>query len=78
MLALNTKMHSSSMRAVSCSGRFGGVCPGGVHPPVDRMIDACENITFSQLLLQTVKIQRLNLRVRLETLDVVKLMVFRS
>ena len=75
MLALNTKMHFSRMRAVRCSGRSGG---GGVHPPVDRMIGACENITFSQLLLLTVKIQRLNLCVRLETLDVVKLMVFRS
>ena len=28
----------------------------GVHlPPVDRMTDACENITFPQLLLRTVK-----------------------
>ena len=44
--------------------RGGGVCPedvsrgglpwGGVHPPVDRMTDACENITFPQLLLRTV------------------------
>ena len=37
----------------------GGVCPGGClpdpHPrPVDRMTDACENITFPQLLLRTV------------------------
>ena len=30
---------------------------GGLHlPPVDRMTDACENITFPQLLLWTVKI----------------------
>ena len=45
----------------------GGVCPrgrvsardGGCLPdplPVDRMTDACENITFPQLLLRTVKI----------------------
>ena len=34
-----------------------GVLPGqGVHLPVDRMTDACENITFPQLLLRTVKI----------------------
>ena len=33
----------------------GGVCLGGAHlPPVDRMSDACENITFPQLLLRTV------------------------
>ena len=33
-----------------------GMCPGGVHlsPPVDRMTDTCENITFPQLLLRTV------------------------
>ena len=71
-------MHSSRMRAVCCSGRFGegagGVCPGGVSaggvcpgegvcllggrgctpPPVDRITDACENITFQQLLLRMV------------------------
>ena len=27
-------------------------------PPVDRMTDACENITFPQLLLRTAKIKR--------------------
>ena len=38
----------------------GGVCPGGMsaqgglHPPVDRQTDTCENITFPQLLLRTV------------------------
>ena len=34
----------------------GGCLPGGVHlpPPVDRMTDACENITFPQLLLRMV------------------------
>ena len=33
----------------------GGLPKGGVHlPPVDRMTDACENITFPQLLLRTV------------------------
>ena len=26
-----------------------GVCPGGGVPPVDRMTDACENITLLQL-----------------------------
>ena len=32
------------------------------HPPVDRMTDACENITFPQLLLRTVKISMLVLK----------------
>ena len=34
----------------------GGVCVGGggCFTPVDRMTDACENITFPQLLLRTV------------------------
>ena len=61
-------MHSSRMRTVRCSGRRGGL-PGGVSawggclpgrctpPPVDRMTDACENITFSQLLSRTVTIE---------------------
>ena len=33
-----------------------GVSAGGCTPPnpVDRMTDACENITFPQLLLRTV------------------------
>ena len=47
--------------ARGCLAR-GSVCPGEVcaqggvhlHPPVDRMTDACENITFAQLLLWTV------------------------
>ena len=41
--------------------RGGGVWPGGYKPPpsVDGMTDACENITFPQLLLRTVKIQTL-------------------
>ena len=42
-----------------CSGGDllrGCVCPGG-YTPVDRMTDACENITFPQLLLWTVKKQ---------------------
>ena len=42
----------------------GGGLPGGcltlegvyTSPPVDRMTDTCENITFLQLLLRTVKI----------------------
>ena len=41
----------------------GGVCPEGclakgvyTYPPVDRMIDVCENTTFVQLLLRTVNI----------------------
>ena len=39
---------------VSAHGVSGwGVCQ---TPPVDRMTDACENITFLQLLLRTVKI----------------------
>ena len=59
------------MRTLHCSGRLlggGGVClgeglvvsaQGGVcqnPPPVDRMTDAYENITFPQLLLWTAKI----------------------
>ena len=57
------------MRTVRCSGRFGGgvclpsgvsaqggVCLGGVHPPVNWITDTCENITFPQLLLWTVGI----------------------
>ena len=58
-----TRMHSSRMRTVLCSDRHGGVsawrvsAQGGVHlPPVDRMTDTCENITFPQLLLRTVTI----------------------
>ena len=36
-------------------GRGGGYLPRGCTTPhVDRMTDACENITFSQLLLRTV------------------------
>ena len=44
------------MSALEVSTR-GGCLPGGVHlppPPVDRMTDACENITFPQLLLRMV------------------------
>ena len=42
-------------RGVVC---LGGVClPGGVHlPPPRGQTDTCENITFPQLLLRTVKI----------------------
>ena len=59
-------MHSSRMRTVDCSGRrggaaagvsaqMGGVCPG--RPPwTEFLTHACENITFPQLLLRTVKI----------------------
>ena len=36
---------------------LGGVCPGVVtFPSVDRMTDACENISFPQKLLRTVNI----------------------
>ena len=39
-----------------CLPRGRGVCSGGLHyPPVDRTTDACENITFPQLLLQMVR-----------------------
>ena len=43
-----------------CLPRGRGVCSGGLHSPrsplpVDRTTDACENITFPQLLLQMVK-----------------------
>ena len=80
---LKTRMHSSRMRTIRCSGSlschacplprtdppstmhapftthitFPGHAPFVMHTPsVDRMIDACENITFPQLLLWTVKI----------------------
>ena len=56
------------MRTVPCSGRLGrGVSPQDVYTlcqvhafihtlsHLDRMTDACENITFLQLLLRTVK-----------------------
>ena len=57
-----TRMHSSRMRTVRCSDRLDGCVQGGVRgvcvqgvsawgctpPPVDRMTDACENITFPQ------------------------------
>ena len=68
MFHLNNKtiMHSSRMRTVRCSGHLlgeGGVCPWDVSargclpdpPNADRMTDACENITFPQLMLRTVK-----------------------
>ena len=50
-----TGMHSRRMRTIHCSGRLQGgglpggrgVCQGGCLP------DACENITFPQLLLRT-------------------------
>ena len=55
------------MRAVRCSGRLLGVsafCPGGVHLPPCGQTDACENITFPQLLLRMVKIMELEENVR--------------
>ena len=58
-------MHSSRMRTVRCSGRLmvggggclpgggwsvqGGVYPGGVSPPVNRITDRCKNITLPQV-----------------------------
>ena len=49
---VNTRMHSSRMCAVCCSGRLMGMgLPGGGLP---GQIHACENITFLQLLLRTV------------------------
>ena len=63
-LSKKTKMHSSRMYTVRCSSRLlggGGLCPGesaqgGVcqTPPVNRMTDACENITLPQTTLRTV------------------------
>ena len=55
-------MHSNRMRTVPCSSRLlgggGGLCPGGSAqggtPPVNRMTDACENITLPQTTLRTV------------------------
>ena len=38
------------------------VCPGGVHPPVNRITDRCKNITFPQLRLRTI----INKCIRLE------------
>ena len=64
---VSTRMHSSRMRTVCCRGRLilggGGVCPGsvcqgGVHlPPLwtEFLTHTCENITFPQLRLRTVK-----------------------
>ena len=65
-----TRMHSSRMRTVRCSGCLGrggcvggGVCLGGAGvclgvytspPPVNRITDRCKNITFPQLHLRTV------------------------
>ena len=67
-----TRMHSSRMRTVRCSSRLlggggevsasqeeGRVClpAGGCTPlPPCGQTDTCENITFPQLLLRTVKI----------------------
>ena len=77
MIKFCTRMHSSRMRTVRCSGRLSchtctpspcmppytthaplcHACPPLPHThPMDRMTDACENITFPQLLLRTVKI----------------------
>ena len=43
--------------AMGGSAEEGGFCPGWVYTfPVDRMTDACEKITFPQLLLRTVKL----------------------
>ena len=54
-----TRMHSSRMRTVCCSGRLGVcVCVQGVsvYTPLwtEFLKHACENITFLQLLLRTV------------------------
>ena len=51
--------------AVAVSGWGGGCLPRGVYtfPPVDRMTDACENITFPQLLLRTVKVTSSEIRI---------------
>ena len=69
---LKTRIHSSRMRTVRCSGHLGGVylggvglggvsawggcLPGGVYtsPPCGQT-DTCKNITFTELLLRTVK-----------------------
>ena len=45
----------TGMSARGCLPR-GGVCPGGCTPPSCGQTDACENITFPQLLLRTVTI----------------------
>ena len=49
---LGTRMRSSRMRTVRCSGWLGGVCP---PPPTEFLTHACGNITFSRLQLRTVK-----------------------
>ena len=63
-----TRMHSSRMRTVGCSGHLlggggmsaWGCLPGGLPrgwtPPPCGQTDTCENITFPQLLLRMVKI----------------------
>ena len=67
---VTTRMHSSRMRTVRCNGHLSchsplatpttHAPPRHTHtlawhvPPMDRMTDACENITFPQLLLQKV------------------------
>ena len=84
-----TRMHSSRMHTVRCSGHLGervvvcqgvsalGVCvylgrvsaqwclPRGAHLPLppwtEFLTHACENITFPQLLLRTVKISFRNI-----------------
>ena len=57
-LSIETRMHSSTMRTVRCSGHFGA--DEGVW--TEFLTHACENITFPQLLLRTV-INRKRLRV---------------
>ena len=70
--SLTTRMHSSRMRTsrlltVSCNGKGclprggmsaggGGCLPRGEQRWTELLTHACENITFPQLLLRTVKI----------------------
>ena len=64
-------MHSNRMRTVRCSGLlmvgvsvWGVSAQGGVHAPwTEFLTHACENITFLQLRLRTVKIRDVYVRV---------------
>ena len=50
ILTKKTRMHSSRMHTVRCSGRLlGEGCLSDPPPPVNRITDRCQNITLPQL-----------------------------